>query len=138
MEALEQFRQETRAWLEDNCPESMRQPMTRDDEVCWGGRNCEFISEDQRLWLQRMGEKGWTVPEWPREYGGGGLSRAEAKVLKQEMASLGCRSPYELRAFFRLLRRPRRSLSRRREQRPRRLLRCGRDKRRDRRRGQLL
>ncbi len=38
-----------------------------------------------------MGERGWTVPTWPREYGGGGLSAAEAKILAQEMHSLGCR-----------------------------------------------
>ena len=25
--------------------------------------------------------RGWTVPEWPKEYGGGGLSREEGKIL---------------------------------------------------------
>ena len=38
-----------------------------------------------------MGERGWTVPTWPRDYGGGGLSAAEAAVLQQEMRRLGCR-----------------------------------------------
>jgi acyl-CoA dehydrogenase len=33
------------------------------------------------------------VPDWPKEYGGGGLSPAEAKVLKEEMRALGCRPP---------------------------------------------
>ena len=33
------------------------------------------------------------MPEWPKEYGGGGLSREEAKVLRGEMRRLGCRSP---------------------------------------------
>ncbi len=32
-----------------------------------------------------MAEQGWTVPEWPREYGGAGLSAAEARVLRAEM-----------------------------------------------------
>jgi alkylation response protein AidB-like acyl-CoA dehydrogenase len=45
------------------------------------------------LWLERMAERGWTVPTWPKEYGGGGLSPAEAKVLFQEMARISARSP---------------------------------------------
>jgi alkylation response protein AidB-like acyl-CoA dehydrogenase len=40
-----------------------------------------------------MASRGWTVPDWPREYGGGGLDPAEAKILKEEMRSLGCRPP---------------------------------------------
>ncbi|GAB5451346.1 MAG: acyl-CoA dehydrogenase family protein [Halioglobus sp.] len=93
MSALDAFREEARAWLEENCPPAMRTPMRSDDDVCWGGRKWQFQSEDQRLWLQRMAQKGWTVPEWPQEYGGGGLSSAEARVLQQEMAVLGCRPP---------------------------------------------
>ena len=90
---LEDFRQQTRHWLEQNCPREMRQPMTGEDDVCWGGRNAHFSSEAQRLWLQRMGARGWTVPTWPAEYGGGGLSAEQAKVLAQEMRALNCRSP---------------------------------------------
>jgi alkylation response protein AidB-like acyl-CoA dehydrogenase len=40
-----------------------------------------------------MRDKGWTVPEWPKEYGGGGLNAGEAKVLREEMAAVGARSP---------------------------------------------
>jgi alkylation response protein AidB-like acyl-CoA dehydrogenase len=40
-----------------------------------------------------MAGRGWTVPDWPREYGGGGLSPAETKILKQEMARIGARNP---------------------------------------------
>lgn len=87
------FREQTRAWLEQNCPPEMRTPMTSEDDVCWGGRNCKFASEAQQVWLQRMAAKGWTVPAWPLEYGGAGLTPEQAKVLAQEMRSLGCRSP---------------------------------------------
>ncbi|OSZ72170.1 acyl-CoA dehydrogenase [Sphingomonas sp. IBVSS1] len=93
MSDLDAFRAETRAWLEANCPADMREPIRGDDDVCWGGRNCQFKSEGQRLWLERMGAKGWTVPEWPAEYGGGGLSRAEARVLAEEMKRIKARSP---------------------------------------------
>jgi acyl-CoA dehydrogenase len=92
---LETFRRETRAWLEANCPPEMRQPGKTDADICWGGKRFKYQSEAQRQWLQRMGERGWTVPTWPREYGGGGLSHAEAKILSQEMAALTCRVPLQ-------------------------------------------
>ena len=92
MSDLETFRAETAAWLEANCPPEMREPMTSEDDAVWGGRNATF-KPGQKEWLDIMAAKGWTVPDWPTEYGGGGLSRAEAKILGQEMARLRCRSP---------------------------------------------
>lgn len=93
MPDLDQFRSDTRAWLEANCPPEMRKPVTADEDVFWGGRNTKFASEPQRLWFERMRDKGWTVPDWPKEYGGGGLDGAEAKVLREEMAKIGARPP---------------------------------------------
>ena len=90
---LDAFRAETRAWLEANCPAAMREPIRSDEDRCWGGRRWVFRSEDERLWLERMAERGWTAPEWPRQYGGGGLSREQAKVLAQEMARIHARPP---------------------------------------------
>ena len=93
MSDLENFRAEARAWLEANCPPEMRTPAKSEDDACWGGRNVVFQSEAQKLWLERCAAKGYTVPDWPKPYGGAGLSSQEAKVLRQEMASMGCRSP---------------------------------------------
>ena len=93
MENLDQFRVETREWLEANCPDDMRQAMRSDEDQCWGGRKWVFSSEGQQLWLERMAAKGWTAPRWPAEYGGGGLSGDEAKVLREEMARIGARRP---------------------------------------------
>uniref|UniRef100_UPI0025EDF25F acyl-CoA dehydrogenase family protein n=1 Tax=uncultured Brevundimonas sp. TaxID=213418 RepID=UPI0025EDF25F len=84
MTDLEQFRAETRAWLEANCPAECRGPMA-DDEMIWGGRDPTFKTPAHKLWLERMGARGWTAPEWPEAYGGGGLSREEAKVLASEL-----------------------------------------------------
>ncbi len=95
MSELEEFRRATRAWLEASCPAEMRQPFSSEADWCWGGRKWQFASEAQQLWLERMAERGWTVPTWPVEYGGGGLSKEQAKVLAQEMKSLGCRKPLE-------------------------------------------
>jgi alkylation response protein AidB-like acyl-CoA dehydrogenase len=93
MTDLETFRAETRGWLEASCPAEMREPMKGEKDLCWGGRHFEFQSEAQRQWLDVMASRGWTVPDWPREYGGGGLSAAETKILKEEMKALGCRPP---------------------------------------------
>ncbi len=95
MSDLETFRRETRAWLESNCPPEMRRASQGESDTCWGGRKWKFQSDAQRIWLERMAEKGWTVPDWPREYGGGGLSHDEVKILRQEMRALGCRSPLD-------------------------------------------
>ncbi len=88
---LEAFRTETRAWLEANCPPSMRTPMTGEDDAVWGGRNYEFKNPEAKLWLERMGAKGWTAPTWPAEYGGGGLSADENRVLQSELKKIGAR-----------------------------------------------
>ncbi|MFT4671750.1 MAG: alkylation response protein AidB-like acyl-CoA dehydrogenase, partial [Pseudohongiellaceae bacterium] len=73
MSALSDFQASTRAWLEENCPPTMRTPMVQ-EEVVWGGRRPKFVNPESKLWLELMSEKGWTCPTWPSEYGGGGLS----------------------------------------------------------------
>ena len=93
MSDLDIFRAEARAWLEENSPAEMRTPAKGDEDVCWGGRNFVFQSEAQKLWLEACVAKGYTVPDWPKAYGGAGLSPQETKILRQEMAKLGCRSP---------------------------------------------
>jgi len=93
MTDLESFRSETRAWLEANCAGEMRKPIRSEADICWGGRNWTFQSDAQKRWLEVMAERGWTVPDWPKDYGGGGLSVAEARVLKEEMQRIGARPP---------------------------------------------
>lgn len=90
MSNLQEFRESTRAWLEENCPASMRTTMVA-DEIVWGGRNAEFKNPDSKLWLERMAEKGWTCPTWPAEYGGGGLSKDQAQILQQELHRINAR-----------------------------------------------
>jgi len=90
---LDTFRAETRAWLEANCPAEMREPVRSDADVVWGGRDQSKMTPAQKQWMDVMGARGWTVPDWPKEYGGGGLSPAETKILREEMARLKCRNP---------------------------------------------
>jgi len=92
VQQLEKFREETRAWLEQNCPASMRTPMV-DDEVVWGGRNATYKNPDGKLWLDRMAARGWTTPTWPKIYGGGGLTKEEDRILAEELRRLRARPP---------------------------------------------
>ncbi|MCH2568419.1 MAG: acyl-CoA dehydrogenase family protein, partial [Pseudomonadales bacterium] len=51
------------------------------------------LSSDNQQWLKLMAEKGWTVPTWPSEYGGAGVSKAAYLVIQEEMARIGARAP---------------------------------------------
>lgn len=90
MSNIEEFRLETRQWLETRCPASLRTPMS-EREVVWGGRNATFPSADAQRWLQAMGERGWTAPTWPRSYGGGGLTAEQNAVLQEELRRIKAR-----------------------------------------------
>ncbi|MBO9623030.1 MAG: acyl-CoA dehydrogenase family protein [Sphingomonas sp.] len=89
VDLLAAFRAEAREWLaahfppglkgRDNAMSAVEGPTEEDDE--------------QRAWRLAMGEKGWGVSTWPKEYGGGGLSRNEARVLQEEMARIGAWNP---------------------------------------------
>jgi len=92
MADLDTFREETRAWLVANAPASMRGPLANPDDLCWGGRKARY-PDDVKRWLDVMAERGWTAPAWPREYGGGGLTKQETKVLAEEMGKLRLRPP---------------------------------------------
>ena len=93
MSDLENFRADSRAWLEANCPAEMREAVRDETDACWGGREATYKSPAQKRWMDAMAAKGWTVPDWPKAYGGAGLTPEETKILRQEMQSLKCRSP---------------------------------------------
>ncbi|HET6474030.1 MAG TPA: acyl-CoA dehydrogenase family protein [Pseudomonadales bacterium] len=88
MDELRDFRAETRAWLRDNCPAGARGP----GQIPWGSSKVE-LEPDAKLWLERMASRGWTVPTWPREYGGAELTPAQYLVLLEELRRIDARSP---------------------------------------------
>ncbi len=91
---LAAFREETRAWLEANCPRRDARADARRERRLLGRAQRQVQERGARsCWMDRMAERGWTVPDWPKDYGGGGLSPAETKILKQEMARIGARNP---------------------------------------------
>ena len=87
MSELTEFREETRAWLEENCPAGARGP----GPISNGSSKIEITDRDTLIWLERMVEKGWTVPNWPVEYGGGGLDKENYVVLLEEMLRINAR-----------------------------------------------
>lgn len=93
MSDLEKFRTETRAWLAESCPEEMRDGDITAENQCWGERQWKFQSEAQKRWFDAAVAKGYTVPTWPREYGGAGLTVDEAKILAEELGSINARKP---------------------------------------------
>ncbi len=94
MADLESFRAEAAAWLDENAPREIRSiSLDPDQGGNWGGRRASFDPPQMKEWLDRCAAKGWTAPQWPREYGGGGLSAGEARVLDQERKRLGLPEP---------------------------------------------
>ena len=84
----EEFRLETRTWLQTNCPEGAKGP----GQTAWGSSKIA-LERDVALWLERMSERGWTVPTWPKEYGGADLENDLYPILIQELMAIGARTP---------------------------------------------
>ena len=89
---IEAFRLETRDWLAEHFPTALADNPARQAVDIFGPDNTDH---DFLLWRARMGAKGWTVPLWPRHYGGGGLTESQAKVLANEMARIGAINPVQ-------------------------------------------
>ena len=85
---LETFRGEARAWLEANFPRSLK-----GKGGMMAAEGAQSDASDLKAWKKAIGEKGWATPTWPTEYGGGGLSPQQARVLGQEMAKAGAFNP---------------------------------------------
>src|SRR5437016_290627 len=89
--SMHDFRRELRQWLEANCPPRMRTPVGSENDEIWGGTRQVWHDPDAKLWLERMVSRGFTAPTWPREYGGGGLTAAQAQILEEELRRIGAR-----------------------------------------------
>ena len=86
MSELDDFRTEARAFLETKVPKSLRGRMPMMMEG--GEEEAAEIRADRARYLELMAQRGWTAPMWPKQYGGGGLSPQQAKVLQEELNTL--------------------------------------------------
>ena len=85
----EAFREEARAFLAANFPPELKGKSNALASV--EGPTDE--SPAQKSWREAMGSRGWGTPTWPRQYGGGGLTRKQARILDEEMAKVGAFNP---------------------------------------------
>ncbi len=85
---LDAFRTEARDWIEANFPKSLKGKggmMMREER--------SEPTPDMDAWRKAMGEKGWGVPTWPTQYGGGGLTPAHGRIIQQELGRVGAYNP---------------------------------------------
>jgi alkylation response protein AidB-like acyl-CoA dehydrogenase len=85
---LEAFRAQARSWIEAHFPKSLKGKDALSFMEGFGSKDPDFLT-----WKKAMGEKGWGIATWPAAWGGGGLSKAQGRVLNQELARAGAFNP---------------------------------------------
>ena len=88
---LNAFRDEVRDWINENFPASLREKL----EEYYGVLPRYPEGADWKLWKDRVVAKGWGTPGWPVEYGGGGLSTEQARLIEREYLACGAFNPVE-------------------------------------------
>ncbi|MFC5430326.1 acyl-CoA dehydrogenase family protein [Paraburkholderia denitrificans] len=74
------FRADIRAWLEANLPQALR------DKVL----NHKRLSRDDIVsWHRLLGQKGWSAPAWPVEWGGPGWTEVQRHIWDAECGRIG-------------------------------------------------
>ena len=70
------FRQEVRAWLRSAQPQRILQKMQLEQL---------HAREDLLEWHRILEDKGWLVPQWPKEYGGQGWNAVQFFIWNEEL-----------------------------------------------------
>src|SRR5579883_199415 len=79
------FQKEVRDWITANMPPEVAEESRR-------SRSSHVSKERLLQWQKKLSEKGWLVPNWPKEYGGTGWSSTQKFIFEMEMARAD--SPY--------------------------------------------
>ena len=74
------FREEVHHWLNINLPEDIRQKVIGYQELS---------KEDYQRWHKILAAKGWSVPNWPVEWGGTGWDMTQRYIYDEEFALAG-------------------------------------------------
>ena len=75
------FRAEVREFIDNNAPQGLN-PMAADED----STDPAQVREDMLAWHKTLGEKGWSVPAWPVEYGGTGWTPTQRYIWSEENA----------------------------------------------------
>jgi len=71
------FQQKVRSWIAANYMADLKPAIDKNN-----GR----ISREQRIiWQKRLATQGWAAPNWPREFGGIGLTATQKHILNMEI-----------------------------------------------------
>ncbi len=84
----EAFRREFRTWLERNAPSEPLQSLAgafEQDEEDW---------RRKLGWFRKLASGGWTCVDWPKEFGGRGLSILKTIIYHEELQRAGAPLPF--------------------------------------------
>lgn len=80
--ADQKFQQEVRDWIAENFDAELRAKMALT-------KNGYVDKASQVAWQKKLASKGWIAPNWPKEYGGPGLSATQRHILHAELSGAG-------------------------------------------------
>ena len=83
------FRTEVRQFLATNFPDELRGT----GNMLAGLDGPTDENPVQKKWREAVGGRGWGTPTWPKEYGGGGLTKGQARIIEHEFAKVGAYNP---------------------------------------------
>jgi pimeloyl-CoA dehydrogenase large subunit len=78
------FREEVRGFVKANLPASIRQKIV-------GGHHPG--KDDIVAWTRLLNKKGWSVPHWPKEWGGAGWTPVQLLIFNDELQQAGAPEP---------------------------------------------
>ena len=76
------FQKEVRDWIDVNFDADLRARMAL-------SKNGYVDKASQVAWQKKLASKGWIAPNWPKQYGGPGLSATERYILHSELSGAG-------------------------------------------------
>ena len=62
MPEIEEFREQTRAWLEENVPQTLRGRVSEREAWPGGGKKAVYKYPESREWMEIAAARGWTAP----------------------------------------------------------------------------
>lgn len=72
------FRAHVRGWIEANYPPELRNPPRR------------LHFNENKPWYMKLAGQGWLCPNWPKEFGGMGISASKQLIFLEEKERHGC------------------------------------------------
>lgn len=85
----DELRREVDRWVAEHFPEKFRGAVTSGRRVLLS----DIDRDAAEAWYATLGERGYTVPHWPREHGGLGYTEQQAAVVRSVLVERGAGLP---------------------------------------------